>query len=638
MDSQDQAKLVSPPPLAGNSQQASSAPSSTTNTTINNTNSNDDTNMRDQLSASFHQPAADRIRYPSQDGTYFSRFSREPLVTTLTGFSHVANLVRNPYELINNVDEFVKQASGNRRKHPRSGDSYLMPRTIEHERETPSPSNNPVVQELDTFTSSSQNSPKASTTNNQSLDPLSSNILHHNQTPIPALPIIECEKKFVRLEPLTIEEYETKYRLKATDLELIDRVFLGSMANNQLRAALWPYLFGLVKHRGRFERIQSQEGDQAWLFVEHEANSGRWLELKRLYHVYQAQWKAILPDQELRFSTFRERKSLIERDVIRCDRLHPFYAEEPQNLSSLTSLLMTYMMYDFDIGYVQGMSDLAGPILYMYRGDVVKSFWIFVEVMKLFRRNFELTQKTIHFQLSCLYQLVKTTDPIFAQYLEENESSNCFFAFRAIVCLFKRELMKEDEDDYTKTLYLWDSVWCVERRCNIEAELKALNQEAMQIDSKSTGDDARDSGTKDSIRKPITEQPTNINPGPFIYQYEPNQSDTPRHVLTETEIFILALCLSMIRRERDLVLANRLDGTDIHLHFINPKLSSDLNGFIQHAINIYSYIKNDLDVTKITSPKEETAANDANPESPPGSAEGYDLLNDFLIINGSSGS
>lgn len=621
---QDQNKIGEP---TGPNQQVP-----TTNTNDNNTNTIN-SSLRD-LSPSFHQ--TDRIRYPSQDGTYFSRFSREPLVTTLTGFSHVANLVRNPYELINNVDEFVKQASGNRRKHPRPGDS--LPRTVDQYREIFSPATNVTVQELDTFTASSQNFPRANTTNDQSLDSLSRNILHHNQKPIPALPIIECEKKYLRLEPLTIEEYETKFRLKATDLELIDRVFLGGMANNQLRAAIWPYLFGLVKHRGRFEQIHSPVGGEAHLFVEHEANSGRWQELQRLYHIYQAQWKAILPDQELRFSTFRERKSLIERDVIRCDRLHPFYADEPQNLSSLTNLLMTYMMYDFDIGYVQGMSDLAGPILFMYRGDVVKSFWILVEVMKLFRRNFELTQKTIHFQLSCLYQLVKATDPIFAQYLEENESSNCFFAFRAIVCLFKRELMKEEEDDYTKVLDLWDTIWCVHRRCTIGDELKALNRDDMQVDFNGITDGASTSDLKEPRCKPTTEQPTDFNQETFIYQYEPNQSDTPRRVLTETEIFVLALCLSMIRRERDLVLANRLDGTDIHLHFMNPKLATDLNGFIQHAINIYSYIKSDLDITKLTSPKEESATRDANPESPPGSAEGYDLLNDFLIINGSSGS
>lgn len=581
------------------------------------------------------------LKYPSRDGTYFSQLYSQPLVTTLTSFSHVANLVRNPYELINNVDEFVRQASGNnKRKHQRTSDNYA--RTLNQNRSLTTPTSAPV-QELDTFVAGGHDQSSSSVSIDHDQQQFEADDMkmtdgnqHDTQLPIPALPPIESSKKRGRLPPLTIEEYETKYRLVATDLELVDRVFYGGMACNQLRAALWPYLFGLIGHRGRFDKITNLEGKEAYLFIENEANAPRWRELQKLFNVYQSQWKAILPDQEMRFSTFRERKSLIERDVIRCDRLHPFYAEEPHNLASLTSLLMTYMMYDFDIGYVQGMSDLAGPILFMYNGDLVKSFWVFVEVMKLFRRNFELTQKTIHFQLECLHQLIECTDPIFAQYLEENESSNCFFAFRAIVCQFKRELMKEDEDDYSKVLFLWDTIWCVKRRCAIQEELEALTQDDDIAMEASESKDANKSAGE--IPKPITDQPGSKNNSPFFSPFDPNQSDTPRHTLTETEIFVLALCLSMIRRERDIIMANKLDGTDIHLHFIDPKLASDINGFIEHAINIYSYIKNDLDIKRLTSPKEMHAPQEANPESPPGSAEGYDLLSDFLIINAASGT
>lgn len=574
---------------------------------------------------------ADRLKYPSKDGTYLRQFYTNPLVTTLSGFSNVANLVRNPYELINNVDEFVKQASGNHQKVQRNSENFA--RTLNRNRHSTTPAR-PIVQEMDTFVACSQNNQSSQSNlscNNQNQEEDDENSPHVTQSPIPALPPIECANKRGRLKPLTIEEYESSFRQTATDLELIERVFYGSMSCNQLRAALWPYLFGLIVHRGKFEKIRSSDGKEAYLFVEHEGNISNWRELQILYNKYQDQWKKILPDQETRFSTFRERKSLIERDVIRCDRLHPFYAEEPRNLPQLTNLLMTYMMYDFDIGYVQGMSDLAGPILYMYKGDVVKAFWIFVEVMKLFRRNFELTQKTIHFQLGCLYELIRNTDPIFAQYLEEHESSNCFFAFRAIVCQFKRELMKEDEDDYTNVLSLWDTIWCAKRRVEIQEELRALNQEDYMVN---------ESGEKPSkdVTSPVTEQPSGNNENPFYITFDPNQSDTPRHSLTETEIFVLALCLSMIRRERDIILANKLDSTDIHLHFIDPKLSHDLNGFIEHGINIYSYMKNNFDIKKLTSPKEKEREAEIDAESPPGSAEGYDLLNDFLIINGSSGS
>lgn len=560
-------------------------------------------------------------RVPSSEGTYLSQLYSQPLVTTLTSFSHVANLVRgvHPYELINNVDEFVKQASGNQRKVTRTSENFI--RTFNQNRQTPTPSS-PVTQELDTFNVGSHD--QSMSPSKQVSQPME---VTQDQLPLPALPPIESSNKKGRLEPLTIEEYENEFRQTASELDLVERVFSGSMACNQLRAALWPYLLGIVSERGRFDRIQSAEGREAYVYIEHEANINKWNELQKLFTIYQSQWMNILPDQETRFSTFRERKSLIERDVIRCDRLHPFYSDKPRNLENLTSILMTYMMYDFDIGYVQGMSDLAGPILYVYNGDTMKAFWIFVEVMKLFRRNFELTQKTIHFQLGCLHELIKISDPIFAQYLEEHDSSNCFFAFRAIVCQFKRELMKEDEDEYKNVLFLWDTTWLAKRRADLLNQTK--EKETALSESKGKNPDQYQSITKDQQE----------NECQFYMPIDPNQSDTPRAKLTETEIFVLSLCLSMIRRERDIIMARKLDGTDIHLHFIDPKLASDLNGFIEHAINIYSYLKNDFEISKLYSPTiAPTKVQEVSVESPVGSAEGYDLLNDFLIINGSSGT
>lgn len=308
----------------------------------------------------------------------------------------------------------------------------------------------------------------------------------HKCKPVPALPPIKCNIKPKRQSPLTIEEYERHYRLHASDLELIERIFYSGMASNELRAGLWPYLFGLVPFRCHFARKTSPSSplattasdDGFYEFQDHEDNADKWLELERLYLLYKSQWDSIQPDQELRFSTFRERKSLIERDVIRSDRSHLFYAENMDHLQKLTSLLMTYMMYDFDIGYLQGMSDIAAPILFLFNGDPVKSFWIFVEVMKLVRRNFESSQKTIHFQLNCLYRLIKLTDPKFALYLNEIDCSNCFFTFRCIVCKFKRELMKipyGQKQDYSLVFSLWDSIWAVQRRYELLANSKYVH-------------------------------------------------------------------------------------------------------------------------------------------------------------------
>lgn len=461
------------------------------------------------------------------------------------------------------------------------------------------------------------------------------------QAPIPITPLIDCSNKRGRLEPLTIEEYETNYR-QSTDLELVERVFFGSIGCNHLRASLWPYLFGLVPKRGRFDKIQ-RDGRRAYLFVEHDANIKRWIELQELFVSYQDQWRNISSDQESRFSTFRERKSLIERDVVRCDRLHPFYADEPQNLANLTCILMTYMMYDFDIGYVQGMSDLAAPILYVYNGDTLKAFWIFVEVMKRFRRNFELSQKTIHFQLNCLYEVIKVSDPIFAQYLRDHESANCFFAFRAIVCQFKRELIKDVKDHYKNVLLLWDTVWFAWRRHELLSKEGNHHYYNHHNNHQVHQSPHLKSTAVQQINIPRTISVNNNNKDRsralyddslFYMPFDPNQADTPRVQLSETEIFVIALCLARIRCERDLIIANRLDGTDIHLHFSNSKVTC-IDGFIEQAIDIYSYLKYDLDINKLTSRSRanNTKFLEESIETPVGSA---DLLRDFIIINGAS--
>lgn len=93
------------------------------------------------------------------------------------------------------------------------------------------------------------------------------------------------------------------------------------------------------------------------------------------------QWKTMTKTQEDHFADYRERKSLIEKDVNRTDRNMPFYAgDNNKNLEVLHDILMTYVMYNFDLGYVQGMSDLLSPIYCLLRNEV-DSFWCFVGFM-----------------------------------------------------------------------------------------------------------------------------------------------------------------------------------------------------------------------------------------------------------------
>ena len=59
-----------------------------------------------------------------------------------------------------------------------------------------------------------------------------------------------------------------------------------------------------------------------------------------------------------------------------------------------SDLLTTYCIYDQDIGYVQGMSDIAVVILDIYPDDI-DAFWVFAKFMYRIRGNFEKSQQAI---------------------------------------------------------------------------------------------------------------------------------------------------------------------------------------------------------------------------------------------------
>lgn len=171
------------------------------------------------------------------------------------------------------------------------------------------------------------------------------------------------------------------------------------------------------------------------------------------YYRMKLQWRTLSNEQESRFSAFKQRKDLIDKDVNRTDRTMPFYAgENNANITILRDVLMTYLMYDFDLGYVQGMSDLLAPILFVMDNEV-DAFWCFVAYMKRVNSNFEMDQSGIKRQLSHLRLLLHAIDPHLASYLDTRDSGNLFFCFRWLLVLFKREF------NYPDVLRLWEVLW-----------------------------------------------------------------------------------------------------------------------------------------------------------------------------------
>jgi len=255
---------------------------------------------------------------------------------------------------------------------------------------------------------------------------------------IPGASSLPERKDYPRGSPLTIDQWNNLQDVegKLEDVEYTKlHIFRGGVSPN-IRKQVWPYLLDYYpwnSTRAQREALVRTKRDE--------------------YHVMKLQWKTMTKIQEDNFADYSQRKSLIEKDVNRTDRCFEFYAgDNNANLQTLNDILMTYVMYNFDAGYVQGMSDLLSPILYVLK-DEVDSFWCFVGFMNRIGANFERDQLEMKEQFQNLYTLINFLDSDLGKHFQQYDSSHMFVCFRWLLVWFKRELNMDD------TLRLWEVLW-----------------------------------------------------------------------------------------------------------------------------------------------------------------------------------
>ncbi|KAG0477795.1 hypothetical protein HPP92_012514 [Vanilla planifolia] len=131
------------------------------------------------------------------------------------------------------------------------------------------------------------------------------------------------------------------------------------------------------------------------------------------------------------------------------DHLDPYMT---YHASRLVALLEAYAIYDPEIGYCQGMSDLLSPILAVMSNDY-EAFWCFVGFMRKARHNFRLDEFGIRRQLAIVSRIIRSKDAHLYRHLEKLQAEDCFFVYRMVVVLFRRELTFE------QTTCLWEVLW-----------------------------------------------------------------------------------------------------------------------------------------------------------------------------------
>lgn len=126
----------------------------------------------------------------------------------------------------------------------------------------------------------------------------------------------------------------------------------------------------------------------------------------------------------------------IDKDVQRCDR-NFWYFKETKNLDKLRNIMCSYVWQHLDVGYVQGMCDLAAPFLVIF-DDEVLAFSCFSQLMKRMVANFPHgSAMDQHFE--SLKYLMQVLDPKLYEILQSNgDYTHFYFCYRWLLLDFKR--------------------------------------------------------------------------------------------------------------------------------------------------------------------------------------------------------
>ncbi|XP_015927915.2 TBC1 domain family member 16 isoform X1 [Parasteatoda tepidariorum] len=217
------------------------------------------------------------------------------------------------------------------------------------------------------------------------------------------------------------------------ELQLRKEIFFGGL-DCKLRKEVWPFLLHYYNFSSTFDEREQIRNDK---YIEYQN-----IRRKR---------DQMSPTE---LDTFwRNIQCTVEKDAIRTDRNHPFFAgEDNPNIETMKNILLNYGFYNPKIGYTQGMSDLLAPILAAVQ-DESEAFWCFVGLMQ--RTIFVTCPKDFDMDINLNYlgELFRVMNKKFYDHLCVADGLDLLFVHRWILLCFKREF---PEPEFMK---MWESCW-----------------------------------------------------------------------------------------------------------------------------------------------------------------------------------
>ncbi|CAG7826966.1 unnamed protein product, partial [Allacma fusca] len=141
----------------------------------------------------------------------------------------------------------------------------------------------------------------------------------------------------------------------------------------------------------------------------------------------------------------------IDKDVKRCDRNYWYFTEG--NLDKLRNVMCTYVWEHMDIGYVQGMCDLAAPLLVIL-DDEAEAYGCFRRLMERMSANFPTGGGAMDAHFANMRSLLQVLDhDLFALIRQNGDYTHFYFCYRWFLLDFKREFCYDD------VFLVWETIW-----------------------------------------------------------------------------------------------------------------------------------------------------------------------------------
>lgn len=213
-------------------------------------------------------------------------------------------------------------------------------------------------------------------------------------------------------------------------------IYLGGI-DSSLRRVLWKLLLNVYPER--------MTGKERMDYMKKKSN-----EYIQMRETWQTALQAGNTEGELGYVT-----GMVRKDVLRTDRLHPFYAgnDDNQNITALFNILTTYSLNHPSVSYCQGMSDFCSCILVSMQGDEAQSFICFCALMRRIQPNFMIDGIAMTQKFSHLAESLQHYDSEFFVYLKEQQADDLLFCYRWLLLEMKREFA------FDEALLMLDVLW-----------------------------------------------------------------------------------------------------------------------------------------------------------------------------------